>query len=87
MTDFEKRIPEDDTMIEDWPEPEDEYEDDDLDYQIDDSKEPKNYEVSFKVAGATLEEIDWISRYLFDTIAKNLSIPYEKLEDLEIEED
>ena len=87
MTDFEKRH-EDATIIEEWPNPESDYEDeDDWDYEVDDSNEPKNYEVKFKVTGATVDEINWISRYLFAIISKELSIPHEKLDDLEIEED
>lgn len=87
MTDFEKCIPEDETMVEDWPDPDDNEDDDDWDYEVDDSNEPKDYEVRFKVNGATTEEINWLSRYLFATISKELSIPHEKLDDLEIEED
>ena len=81
-------IERDDHIVEDWPEPEDEdYEDeDDWDDYVDDEG-PQDYEVKFKLVGATEEEVRTISRYLFDAIAKELEIPYTKLEDLEIEED
>jgi hypothetical protein len=81
-------IERDDHIVEDWPEPEDEdYEDeDDWDDYVDDEG-PQDYEVKFKLLGATEEEVRTISRYLFDAIAKELEIPYTKLEDLEIEED
>jgi hypothetical protein len=81
-------IERDDHIVEDWPDPEDEdYEDeDDWDDYVDDEG-PKDYEVKFKLLGATEEEVRTISRYLFDAIAKELEIPYTKLEDLEIEED
>lgn len=79
-------IERDDHIVEDWPDPEDEdYEDED-DWD-DDTDEPQDYEIKFKLIGATEEEIRTISRYLFDAIAKELEIPYEKLEGLEIEED
>ena len=82
-------IERDDHIVEDWPDPEDEdYEDeDDWDDYVDDEG-PQDYEVKFKLRGATEEEeVRTISRYLFDAIAKELEIPYTKLEDLEIEED
>ena len=82
-------IERDDHIVEDWPDPEDEdYEDeDDWDDYVDADEGPKDYEVRFKLLGATKEEVRTISRYLFDAIAKELEIPYDKLEDLEIEED
>ena len=87
MTDFEKRIPEDETIVEDWPDPDDyDNEEDDLDYYLEDDS-PTDFEVRFKLTGATADEIDWISRYLFDVVSKHLSIPIEKFDGLEIEED
>ena len=83
-------IERDDHIVEDWPDPEDEdYEDEDEDDWDDyaDDEGPQDYEVKFKLLGATEEEVRTISRYLFDAIAKELEIPYTKLEDLEIEED
>lgn len=82
-------IERDDHIVEDWPDPEDEdYEDeDDWDDYVDEPEGPQDYEVKFKLLGATEEEVRTISRYLFDAIAKELEIPYTKLEDLEIEED
>lgn len=83
-------IERDDHIVEDWPDPEDEDEDyedeDDWDDYADDEG-PQDYEVKFKLLGATEEEVRTISRYLFDAIAKELEIPYTKLDDLEIEED
>ena len=81
-------IERDDHIVEDWPDPEDEdYEDeDDWDDYVDDEG-PLDYEVKFKLRGATEEEVRTISRYLFEAITKELEIPYEKLDDLEIEED
>ena len=91
MADFEKRIPEDDPIVEEWPDPDDTYEDeedeDDWDDYVDEPEGPQDYEVKFKLIGATEEEVRTISRYLFDAITKELEIPYAKLEDLEIEED
>jgi hypothetical protein len=91
MTDFEKRIPEDETMIEEWPNPEEDYggdydDEDDWDDYVDDEG-PQDYEVKFKLKGVTEEEVNTISRYLFDAITKELEISYDKLEGLEIEED
>ena len=91
-------IERDDHIVEDWPDPEDEdYEDEDEDeddwddYADDegpkDYEGPQDYEVKFKLLGATEEEVRTISRYLFEAIAKELEIPYSKLDDLEIEED
>lgn len=82
-------IERDDHIVEDWPDPEDDYEDEDdwEDDWDDDADEPQDYEIKFKLIGATEEEVRTISRYLFDAIAKELEIPYEKLDDLEIEED
>jgi hypothetical protein len=75
-------------IVEDWPDPEDEdYEDEDDWNDYADDEGPQDYEVKFKLLGATEEEVRTISRYLFDAIAKELEIPYTKLEDLEIEED
>ena len=85
MTDFNKHRREDDPMIEEWPNPEDDYEDED-DWD-DTQEEPKDYEVRFKVRGFTDEEVQTLSRYLFEAIANELGLPYEKLDDLEIEED
>ena len=82
-------IERDDHIVEDWPDPEDEdYEDEDEDDWDDyaDDEGPQDYEVKFKLLGATEEEVRTISRYLFDAITKELEIPYTKLEDLEIEE-
>lgn len=81
-------IERDDHIVEDWPDPEDEdYEDeDDWDDYVDDEG-PQDYEVKFKLLGATEEEVRTISRYLFEAITKELEIPYSKLDDLEIEED
>lgn len=83
-------IERDDHIVEDWPDPEDEdYEDEDEDDWDDyaDDEGPQDYEVKFKLLGATEEEVRTISRYLFEAIAKELEIPYSKLDDLEIEED
>lgn len=89
MSDFEKRIP-DEPMIEEWPEPKDEYEDEDddgWDYYLDDTNGTANYEVRFKLTGVTVDEMNWISRYLFEVASKHLTIPIEKFAELEIEED
>lgn len=82
-------IKKDDHIVEDWPDPveDEDYEDeDDWDDYVDDEG-PQDYEVKFKLLGATEEEVRTISRYLFDAITKELEIPHEKLDDLEIEED
>ena len=82
-------IKKNDHIVEDWPEPveDKDYEDeDDWDDYVDDEG-PQDYEVKFKLLGATEEEVRTISRYLFEAIAKELEIPYSKLDDLEIEED
>lgn len=86
MTDFEKRIPDDDTIVEDWPEPED-YEDEDDWDDYADADGPKDYEVKFKLLGATDAEVNTVSRYLFDAIIKELSISPDKLKLLELGED
>lgn len=81
-------IERDDHIVEDWPDPEDEdYEDEDDWDDYADDEGPQDYEVKFKLLGATEEEVHTISRYLFEAIAKELEIPYSKLDDLEIEED
>lgn len=82
-------IERDDHIVEDWPDPEDEdYDDeDDWDDYVDADEGLQDYEVRFKLLGATKEEVRTISRYLFEAIAKELEIPHEKLDDLEIEED
>ena len=81
-------IERDDHIVEDWPDPEDEdYEDEDDWDDYADDEGPQDYEVKFKLLGATEEEVRTISRYLFDAITKELEIPYTKLEDLKIEED
>lgn len=88
MTDFEKRIP-DEPMVEDWPEP-DEYEDedeDDRDDYAEDDEGPMDYEIKFKLIGATEAEINWISRYMFEALSKEFEIDLSKFDDLEIEED
>jgi hypothetical protein len=87
MNDFEKRIPEDETIVEDWPEPDDYDDEDEWDDYEEEPEGPQDYEIRFKAKGLTAEEVSWISRYLFDAIEKELEIPYSKLEDLEIEED
>lgn len=84
-------IERDDHIVDEWPNPEEDYmgdydDEDDWDDYVDDEG-PQDYEVKFKLLGATEEEVRTISRYLFDAIAKELEIPYTKLEDLEIEED
>lgn len=89
MTDFEKRIPDEETIVEDWPEP-DEYEDedeDDWDDYAEDDEGPMDYEIKFKLIGATEAEINWISRYMFEALSKELEIDLSKFDDLEIEED
>lgn len=90
MADFERRIPEE--LVDDWPNPEEDYggaydADDDWDDFEEETEEPQDYEIRFKAKGLTSQEVAWISRYLFDAISKELEIPYDKLEDLEIEED
>lgn len=92
MADFEKRIPDENPLVDEWPNPEEDYggdydRADDWDDYIDEPEGPQDYEVTFKLKDATEEEVRTISRYLFDAIAKELEIPYTKLEDLEIEED
>ena len=91
MPDFEQRIPEDDHMIEDWPDPDDgliaDHEEDWDDYYDDEEESLPNYNVSFRLRGATPEQVDSINRYLFEAIAKELGITFEQLEYLEIEED
>lgn len=92
MTDFENRIPEDEAMIEEWPNPEEDYmgdydNEDDWDDYTDEPEGPMDYAVRFKLVGATEEEVSDISRYLFRIIEKELKIHYSKLVDLEIEED
>jgi hypothetical protein len=92
MSDFEQRIPEDDHMIEDWPDPDDgfvaDHEEDWDDYYNDEDDDTlPNYNVSFRLSGATPEQVDAINRYLFDAISKELGIQHEQLEYLEIEED
>ena len=88
MTDFEKRVPDEETMVEEWPDPADDYEDEEdwEDYE-EEPEGPMDYEVRFKLKGATEDEINWISRYMFEALSKELEIPFEKFEDLEIEED
>lgn len=92
MADFENRIPEDETIIEEWPNPEEDYggaydhEDDWSDYEEAEDT-TLDYEITFKAKNLTSEEVRTLSRYLFDAIEKELDIPYTKLEDLEIEED
>ena len=86
MSDFEKRIP-DDPMIEEWPEPDEDYDTDDDFDDFEDDLIAHDYEVKFMVRNATPEQLDSISRYLFDLISKELGIPYDNLEELEIEED
>lgn len=83
-------IERDDHIVEDWPDPEDDYEEEDDEDDWDDYADdegPQDYEIKFKLKGATEEEVRTISRYLFEAIEKELEIPYTKLEDLEIEED
>jgi hypothetical protein len=81
-------IERDDHIVEDWPDPEDkDYEDEDDWDDYADDEGPQDYEVKFKLLGATEEEVRTISRYLFEAISKELEIPYSKLDDLEIEED
>jgi len=87
MSDFEKRIPEDETMVEEWPEPDDYDDKDEWDDYEEEPEELQDYEIRFKAKGLTAEEVKWISRYLFDAIEKELEISCSKLEDLEIEED
>ena len=91
MGDFEKRIP-DETMIDEWPNPEEDYggaydsEDDWDDFDDQDENVLNDYDVTFRLVGATTEEVNAISRYLFDAIIKELDIHPDKLERLEIEE-
>ena len=92
MPDFEQRIPEDDHMIEDWPDPDegliaDHEEDWDDFYDEEEEESLPNYIVSFRLRSATPEQVDSINRYLFEAITKELGIPFEQLDCLEIEED
>lgn len=89
MADFEKRIPDENPLVDEWPNPEEDYGGDyDREDDWDDYPEGlQDYEVTFKLKDATEEEVRTLSRYLFDAITKELEIPYTKLEDLEIEED
>ncbi len=88
-----KRYTDNKAMVEGWPDPEpeddfDTFEEDEDDWYNDvDAAEPLDYEIRFKLKGATKKEISWINRYLFDALSKELDIPYDKFEDLEIEED
>lgn len=82
MSEFEKNLTEEETMIEDWPDPEDEEEAD-----IPKIEGPKDYEISFKAKGLTAREVDTLSRYLFEAIDKELEISYSKFERLLIDED
>lgn len=84
MTDFEKRIPEDGAMIEEWPDP---FESDEEEDYEEEPEGPKDYEVRFKVRGLSDKEVDWLSRFLFEMASSVLDIPYEKFDELEIEED
>lgn len=86
MTDFEKRTKDEAAMIEEWPEPDD-YVDDEEDDWDDDAPVARDYVVKFMVRGASAEQLDSINRYLFEAIAQELGIPYNNLEELEIEED
>lgn len=90
MTDFEKRTKDEAAMIEEWPDPKNNYEvdedEDDWDDYVD-VPESQDFEVKFKLRGATEEEVSCIARYLFEAITNELEIPYDKLDDLEIEED
>ena len=74
-----------------WPDTEEnfegDYDEDDRDSYTDGIRNTQDYEIKFKAKGLSDEEVTWISRYLFEAIAKELKIPYEKLDDLEIEED
>lgn len=85
MNDFEQRIPDDEAMVEDWPDPTD-YDDDETDFDAE-PEYPRDYEIRFKAERLTQTEVDWINRYLFDVISKELEISYSKLSGLEIEED
>lgn len=89
MSDF-NRDTKNKAIVEGWPDPDDydkyEVDEDDWDNDVDDEG-PMDYEVQFKVKGATREEVRVISRYLFEAISKELDIPYYKLEDIKIEED
>lgn len=94
MTDFEKRIPDVDPMIEEWPNPDDDSRyyatsDEYIDYDDyeDDAEEPKDYLISFKLTGLSEEEIGWLSRHFFDVAANALAIHRDKFEDLDIQED
>jgi hypothetical protein len=84
MSDFEKRIPDEAAMIDEWPDPNDDYELEDEDFE---DEEPVDYVVKFTIRAATGDEVSDISKYLFELLAKELDIPYDKFEDLEIEED
>jgi hypothetical protein len=62
MTDFENRIPEDEAMVDEWPNPEEDYmgdydDEDDWDDYADEPEGPMDYEVKFKLKGATEEEV------------------------------
>lgn len=75
-------------MVDNWPNPEEDYQGDyDREDDWEETEEPLDYEIKFKAKGLTREELNSISRYLFEAIAKELEVPYEKLEELEIEED
>ena len=84
MTDFEKGIPEDDTMIEEWPEP---YESDDEDDYDEEPEGPKDYIISFTMKGISKDDIGWISRHFFEVMASAMNIPQDKFDELNIEED
>lgn len=86
MPEFEKNLTAEETMIEDWPDPEDDEEDDEED-DIPEIEGPKNYEISFKAKGLTAQEVTVLNRYLFDAIDKELEISSLKLEGLLINED
>lgn len=83
--DFERRIP-DEPMIEEWPDPE-EYEDAEDVWDDYEDEGPMDYEVKFKLRHASVEQLNSISRYLFEVISKEFAIDYDQLEELEIEED
>ena len=83
MSDFEKRNSTG-PMLEEWPDPDDDFEVEDEDWE---EEEPVDYIVKFTLRGATAEEVSSISKYLFELLEKELGVSYDKLEDLEIEED
>lgn len=87
MSDFEKHIPDDAAMIEEWPDPDEDYDTDDDFDDYDDVPIAHDYEVKFMFRDATPEQLDSISRYLFDLLSKELGINYGNLEELEITED